>query len=205
MRNFSVLPAIIFSLSLIFTPPSFAQEWAGECRPTMSDVEGPFFLPDTPFRELLAPPDEPGRWIKVEGRVLSGDCKTPLKDVLIEVWHTDSAGKYKGKDEGALYRGRLKSGDDGSYSFMTIMPGRYRLGNSYRPAHIHFRLSSAGHRTLITQLYFRGDPYLAPNDPCGPGCRSDDALRIMKLEKVSPHPVGKFLIVLERLEKSGQQ
>jgi protocatechuate 3,4-dioxygenase beta subunit len=30
----------------------------------------------------------------------------------------------------------------------------------WRPAHIHFKVSADGHRPLVTQLFFAGDPYL---------------------------------------------
>jgi catechol 1,2-dioxygenase len=55
----------------------------------------------------------------------------------------------------------------------------------FRPAHIHIKVSYPGFETLTTQLYFEGDPYLWPNDACGPGCRSNDPKRIIDL-----HPEG---------------
>lgn len=194
----TILLFLLIAMSLSFET---AGVMASECRPTQADVEGPFYLADTPFRELIAAPDEWGQRIIISGKVLSGDCKTALEGVIVEVWHTDIKGKYKGKDEGELFRGRVKSGHDGSYRFSTIMPGRYRLGKSYRPAHIHFRVSSPGYKTLVTQLYFSGDPYLAPNDPCGRACRSGDTARIVELRKETSLYTGYFPIILKRVRK----
>jgi len=50
---------------------------------------------------------------------------------------------------------------DGKYSFKTIVPVPYKASaTSWRPAHIHLRVSSPNHQDLITQIYFKGDPYL---------------------------------------------
>ena len=61
------------------------------------------------------------------------------------------------------------------------MPGRYALGGSYRPAHLHVRIYDAlGGERLVTQLYFADDPFLYPNDPCDLStCRSNDLNRIL--------------------------
>lgn len=195
------------SISLLFLLISMvvsfetADAMASECRPSQADVEGPFYLANTPFRELIAAPDEPGQRVIISGKVFSDDCKTALEGVLVEVWHTDMKGNYKGKEEGERFRGRIKSGLDGSYRFSTIMPGRYRLGKSYRPAHIHFRVSSPGYKTLVTQLYFSGDPYLAPNDPCSRACRSDDSSRIVELRMKQSLYTGYFPLILKRVKK----
>lgn len=51
--------------------------------------------------------------------------------------------------------------ETGFYEFETIHPGHYPLNETrLRPAHIHYRTSHPSHRTLITQLYFKGDPHI---------------------------------------------
>ena len=42
-----------------------------------------------------------------------------------------------------------------------MLPGRYLNGAQYRPAHVHVKVSAAGHVPLTTQLYFPDDPYNA--------------------------------------------
>ncbi len=155
---------------------------AGFCPPTQNDVEGPYYLPDAPFRTEIAAPEEPGDRIIIKGGVLQINCKTALKEALIEVWQTDAGGKYYYKVEGYRLRGQLKTDKNGVYEFSTIKPGRYKIGGGYRPAHIHIKVSYPGYKTLVTQIYFRDDPYLWPNDACGGGCKSDDSKRIIFLE-----------------------
>ena len=51
----------------------------------------------------------------------------------------------------------------------TARSGRYleAVGqHAWRPAHIHFKVSAPGHRTLVTQVFFPDDPYLE-NDTIG--------------------------------------
>ena len=45
----------------------------------------------------------------------------------------------------------------------------------WRPAHIHFKVTAPGHRPLVTQVFFPGDPYL-----------DDDTIGAVKPELVRP-------------------
>ena len=70
------------------------------------------------------------------------------------------------------FRGRIRAEEDGAYEFQTMLPkpytvptkgpvGRYleAVGqHPWRPAHIHFKVTAPGHRTLITQVFFPGRP-----------------------------------------------
>jgi hypothetical protein len=79
------------------------------------------------------------------------------------------------------YRGSYFADEDGSYSFNTIIPGRYLNGSQFRPAHLHFRITARGHSSRITQLYFAEDPYIE-NDPWA--SHPDAEHRILELEEV---------------------
>jgi protocatechuate 3,4-dioxygenase beta subunit len=187
---------IIFLASIFFY--SFKAS-ADICPPTQNDVEGPYYLPDAPFRTNVAAPDEPGKRVIIKGTVFETNCKTPLKDALVEVWQTDAEGRYYYKEEGYRLRGQMKTDKNGSYEFNSIKPGRYKIGRGYRPAHIHIKVSYPGYRTLVTQLYFKEDPYLWPKDACGSGCKSDDPKRIIELQtKKSRLLEGRFIIFLEK-------
>ncbi len=48
--------------------------------------------------------------------------------------------------------------------FATIIPGRYLNGSTYRPSHIHFRITAPGHTELVSQVYFAEDPFI-DDDP----------------------------------------
>ncbi len=104
-----------------------------------------------------------------------------MPQTLIEVWQANDAGQYDTNTPGKFtevekfhLRGLLYTNDKGQYEIETIMPGRYpvppglpgleKYAGLTRPAHIHFRFMESLHVPLTTQLYFKGDPFIA-NDP----------------------------------------
>lgn len=177
----------------------------GQCQPTGHDVQGPFYLEDAPFRTNLAPPDDDDDKLIVRGKVFDTNC-TPLAGAIVDIWHTDANGDYDSSAD-YWYRGKVKTEIDGSFEFLTykfetVRPGRYPLGDGFRPAHIHIKASFPEYKLLTTQLYFSDDPYLAPNDPCA-SCRSDDPTHIIDLDSGFNEEgyktwEGTFDIVLER-------
>jgi catechol 1,2-dioxygenase len=116
--------------------------------------------------------------------VLGTDCRRPLPGALLDVWQADADGVYHYEKENFRLRGQILTDREGSFEFTTIVPGRYKLGGGYRPAHIHFTVSHPAHEALTTQLYFKGDPYLPPNDACGDECKANDPDRIVSLKKL---------------------
>ena len=110
-----------------------------------------------------------GERIIVAGRLLD-DQERPVTGSLIEIWQTNAAGLYGHKgdqhdapiDPNFFGTGRCVTNADGRYRFTTIRPGAYpitRLGNRWRPAHIHYSINGATFaQRLITQCYFPGDP-----------------------------------------------
>eukprot|EP01128_Nolandella_sp_AFSM9_P006234 TRINITY_DN315_c0_g1_i4.p1 TRINITY_DN315_c0_g1~~TRINITY_DN315_c0_g1_i4.p1 ORF type:complete len:254 (-),score=18.42 TRINITY_DN315_c0_g1_i4:238-999(-) len=147
---------------------------------TDHDVQGPFFLADAPFRTDLCstgcPQNTP---ITISGFVMDSDCMH-IPNALIEIWAADTSGEYQTEASG-WYRGKLNSGSDGSFSFSTTQPGKYPLGEGFRPAHIHAMIFVRDVKRLTTQIYFEGDPYLGANDACGSGCGSSHSSLIMSL------------------------
>ncbi len=113
-----------------------------------------------------------GERIIVTGHVLDGEGR-PVRNQLVEVWQANSGGRYVHKrdqhpaplDPNFTGTGRLVTGDDGSYRFVTIKPGPYpwkNHRNAWRPAHIHFSLFGDQFvQRLVTQMYFPGDPLFA--------------------------------------------
>ena len=145
---------LLAGLALITNPVSFAR--AQQCRPTPRDQLGPFYTRNAPEQTLLCTSGSGGKEpLTVSGRVLGSDCK-PLAGALVEVWHADANGDYshftRGKpdDPACLLRAGIKTDAEGRYSYTTIVPSEY----PGRPRHIHYRVSHAGHTTLVTQLYF---------------------------------------------------
>lgn len=153
----------VLLLCLSGARPSAAAESAkstagGVCRPTAENIEGPYYLPGAPFRERILADHTSGRELEITGTVYEADCVTPLEGAVLDVWQTDAAGEYD-FSRSFLLRGRVRTDSRGRYRIETILPGRYRAGRSYRPAHVHLLVSHPKGRTLITQIYFEGDPY----------------------------------------------
>jgi catechol 1,2-dioxygenase len=177
-RTFLCRSAVLLGGALLGGPAVAA---AQGCRPTDSEILGPFYRFGAPFRSRLAGPDEPGDRLVLTGTVFSSDCRTPLPGALIEVWQANHAGLYDTNKPGNFtdattfqLRGMLYTNEKGQYEIETILPGRYpippnlpgleKYAGLTRPAHIHFRIMESLHVPVTTQLYFKGDPFLA-NDP----------------------------------------
>ena len=152
--------------------------------PTEANIEGPYYRAGAPFRAKLAE-GLPGDPLRIAGRVLSPEG-APLAGAVVDVWQADRDGAYDLASDAFRLRGRIRCDADGRYAFETIRPGHYDLGEAKRPAHIHYRISADAHRPLTTQLYFKGDPWLA-RDPFARASLTIDA----------PKNDGTFDIVLE--------
>lgn len=131
---------------------------------TTNDILGPFYRPNAPKTQNLVFSGLAGNRIKIKGTVYTDDCKTPIEDALVEIWHCNTKGNYDNKSDKYLHRAKWDTDKDGAYTFNTILPGKYLNGKQYRPAHIHFRITAPDHKELISQIYFSGDPHIA-DDP----------------------------------------
>lgn len=93
-----------------------------------------------------------------------------------------------------VLRGTVKTDKNGKYAFRTIVPVPYKDGSSWRPAHIHMRISSKDHQDLITQIYFKGDPHIA-----GDGAAARSADRVLEIKKIKANENAvKFDVVLAK-------
>jgi hydroxyquinol 1,2-dioxygenase len=144
---------------------------------TEATVFGPFFVDEAPLVETggdiaAGAAGEPA-WVEGTVRDVDGN---PLPGARIEVWEADADGLYDVQhDDGRTYgRGRLVADDDGGYRFWGLFPTPYpipddgpvgdllaRSGRSpLRASHLHFMVSAAGCRTLVTHIFVRGDELL---------------------------------------------
>ena len=91
-----------------------------------------FEIFDNNFGNVMVQPATLGERIRVEGRVFDGSG-TLMRDVLIEVWQANAAGKYahpadrQDKPLDPAFRGWGRTGadfDTGVFSFETIKPGQ---------------------------------------------------------------------------------
>ncbi len=146
--------------------PGFAKSDIGSssknsatCNPTTLDLygQGPFYLGNAPVisNNQLAGQNEPGTRLILSGIIQTLDCSAAIANTLLDVWHANDAGAYD--NAGYNLRGMTYSNAQGYYLFETILPGKYLNGASYRPRHLHFKITPPGFPTIITQLYFQGD------------------------------------------------
>jgi hydroxyquinol 1,2-dioxygenase len=145
---------------------------------TETTVQGPFYMEN--------PPEFPqgfdisrglkGETLFAEGTVSSADGQ-PLPYAILDVWQSDTDGYYDLQhtdfDEPTL-RGRFRADARGYFYFWSILPSAYPIPHDgpvgqmlvatnrhpWRPAHLHFMISAAGHEKLITHVFVQGDRYL---------------------------------------------
>jgi maleylacetate reductase len=145
---------------------------------TPSAVLGPFYVPGPPE---AAPGDDLGAglpgtplWVDVRVTDLDGG---PVADAVVDVWQSNKDGFYdvQLKDlDGPSLRARFRSDAEGRVWFWTILPSEYPIPGDgpvgqllaaagrhpYRAPHLHFLISAAGHKRLVTQLFVDGGAYL---------------------------------------------
>jgi protocatechuate 3,4-dioxygenase alpha subunit len=128
------------------------------------------------FGNVLVDAKTKGERIRIEGRVFDG-IGTVLKDVLIEIWQANAAGRYAhpadrqpGKAVDPHFRGWGRSCTDfesGVYAFETIKPGRVegRNGRLMAP-HISAWVVARGiNLGLNTRIYFSDEAAANAEDP----------------------------------------
>ncbi|RPG60761.1 MAG: T9SS C-terminal target domain-containing protein [Flavobacteriales bacterium TMED191] len=143
------------------------------CEITTSDIEGPFYAGNylnlyniTPFDIN----DSNQNFLIISGTVYASDCKTPIPNALVEIWHANQ-GSFNSKTNEFLnssyeknyFRGQINTDNFGNYSFLTVIPGKYLNGSYYRPSHIHYKVTYLN-TELTSQIYFDGDISI-PLDP----------------------------------------
>ncbi len=132
--------------------------------PTTTDILGPFYRPGAPIRTNLRLPGSNGTPIVLKGSIFKEDAKTPINNALVEIWHCDENEMYDNTSDEYNYRGGQRTGKDGSYEFKSILPVPYQAvpnnEATWRPAHIHMRVSVPDQQDLITQIYFKGGKYV---------------------------------------------
>jgi protocatechuate 3,4-dioxygenase beta subunit len=139
---------------------------------TPPQVEGPFYNYDTPkvhdtdlVRLLAGDAPALGQVTHVFG-TLQNFRGMAIGGALIELWQCDANGRYhhpadkepRPLDVRFQGYGRTVTDAAGGFSFRTIRPVAYGIGNGQmRTPHIHLAVSTRGVRRLTTQLYVEGE------------------------------------------------
>ena len=160
LLSVAVFPSILKSDSS--APSSSKQDSIFTCNPSTEDAygQGPFYTANAPTiqNDQLADMSEIGTRIIISGQVYNLECLEVIPNTEIDIWHANDAGEYD--NIGYNLRGKTATNSQGFYVFESIKPGFYLNGSTFRPSHIHFKITPPGFSTLITQLYFQGDPYI---------------------------------------------
>ncbi len=146
----AIAVAILVTSIAICAAPAGAQN-RGDCRGQQPQS----------WSITIAGPDEPGRRMVVEGRVLRSDGETPIAGATVFVFHTDDEGYYSpgGMDESdARLCGLMLTDERGRYRFDSVKPAHYATGGP--PAHVHYRVWGPELRRQSFSLNFEGDPLL---------------------------------------------
>lgn len=151
---------------------------------TEATVVGPFFVQDSPEVELggdisCGAAGEPC-W--VEGTVTGVDG-TALPGARMEVWQADDQGFYDVQygDDRVAARAHLFTDEQGRYAFWGITPTPYPIPqdgpvgrmletvgrSAMRASHLHFMVTAAGFRRLVTHIFVRGDELLGRDSVFG--------------------------------------
>lgn len=154
--------------------------------PTTTDILGPFYRPGAPIRTNINPTGYTGQTFHFSGTVYKGDGITPYENCRVEVWQCDENRLYDNTSDDYRYRGTQLTGKDGKYNFITCRPVPYQSPEDpavWRPAHIHMLVSGNGQQDLITQVYLKGDPYLAKDRSSSSPLAINRILNIQKNDK----------------------
>lgn len=114
--------------------------------------------------------NDKGPKLLVTGTIFNKDGKTPAKDVILYIYHTDQTGEYptRGNESGwakrhGYIRGWIKTGADGKYSFYTLRPAAYP--GRQNPEHIHPTIKPPGYSPYwIDEYLFDDDPILTSRE-----------------------------------------
>ena len=122
------------------------------------------------WKTIIPPKGELGEKLIISGTVYLPDKKTPAKDIIVYVHHTNKEGIYpkKGNEKGngkyhGYLRGWMKTDANGKYEYETIRPAPYRTHGG-EPAHIHYNIQGQEYPEYwLTALWFSDDPRVTEN------------------------------------------
>lgn len=108
---------------------------------------------------LVGDANEPGEQLEITGIVVDSSGN-PVVGAQVTIWHTDSKGYYSAGNEGEpRLKATAATDQQGRYAFRTIKPASY--AGEEMAAHVHFRVTAAGHQAVGATIHFAGDPYLS--------------------------------------------
>lgn len=171
---------------------------------TSSSVLGPFHSVGAPLLPVggdLKKVNE-GATVVVEGFVKDVNG-SPVNGAMIELWQTAENGLYYSQDgnqEDFNLCCSMKTGSDGRYALTTVKPAPYKVPDDgpvgelfratgrepWRPSHLHFIVQADGYKSLVTEVFANGDPYLDMDAVFG--VREDLVMNYVESDDISALP-----------------
>lgn len=172
MNKIVLIPMLLFSVQLACSQKNPSSQEGKNEKVVGGGCEGCEAVYEYGNRELnpidtLPDFGDDGPKMKISGTIFHRDGKSPAKDVILYVYHTDQTGEYptRGNEKGwarrhGYIRGWIKTGEDGKYTFYTLRPGAYP--GRQNPEHIHPTIKEPGYKEYwIDEYLFADDPILA--------------------------------------------
>ncbi|MEO6541620.1 MAG: hypothetical protein ABIN74_11530 [Ferruginibacter sp.] len=101
------------------------QHIGGRCEGCEAVFESPVPFEKLSWTDTLPDFNEPGPKMMISGVIYHSDGKTPAKDVVLYIYHTDQKGEYTDKDNGkgwerrhGYIRGWMKTNEKGNTGFI---------------------------------------------------------------------------------------
>ena len=148
---------------------------AGATLPTPSQTVGPFFNIGLPGVDPELVSRRRRRRHPPTGCVYDGEGEV-VPDALLEIWQANRSGRYDhpddGRDDPPLEEGfrgfgRVETGEDGRFEFVTVKPGRVPApGGALQAPHIMMSVLARGLlKRLATRVYFEDEAQANEADP----------------------------------------
>ena len=173
MKSLIITLVLITSLSIGCTQTNSNQitqdiKVGGPCEGCEATVE--YGDQELNWEATLPDFNDEGQKIDVSGTVYELDGKTPAKDVILYVYHTDQKGIYPSKNGDTGWAKRhgylrtwLKTNELGQYKFLTLRPASYP--NTAIVSHIHIFIKEPGKTPYyIDDFLFDDDPFLTQSE-----------------------------------------
>lgn len=147
---------------------------------TEPTILGPFYVPESPWREFgasMVEYDDGGEAAILRG-VVRDDDGAPIPGAVLDVWQNAATGFYavQQPDEqpATNLRGRYRADDEGRFEIRTVRPVPYPIPDDgpvgrllqatgrhqWRAAHIHLKATADGFTPLTTHIFDRASDYL---------------------------------------------
>lgn len=175
MNKIVIIPILLFSVHLACSQKNSSNHEEKNEKAVGGGCEGCEAVHEYGNRQLNSIdtlPDfrDDGPKMKISGTIFHRDGKSPAKDVILYIYHTDQAGEYptwgNEKDWARRHgyiRGWIKTGEDGKYTFYTLRPGAYP--GRQNPEHIHPTIKEPGYKEYwIDEYLFEDDPILTKEE-----------------------------------------